>query len=915
MKYIHLRETVSSKTHLWLIVIAGIVLAAGLSLAVQFRAQAAPGIYKTVNFQGKVVNSNGTNVGDNTYSFRFRIYSSSSADATNPCTANSCLWEETKNLTTVNGIFQTNLGDTTAFTSSVDWNSDTLYLAVLFNGDSEMNPRIRLTAVPYAFNADKLGGLAASNFVQLSPGAQQTGFINVSGNITSGGTLQANALDTAAANAISVGATNATAINIGKTGGGTNVNVTGVSNFKTAVGYDSATAFVVQNSSNYGILTVDTQNGGVGINMNTTPITYQLHVSGTAGIIGNLQFVSGSTRTIDVSAVSSGAGNNLQIRGGAAGSGNSNGGNVVLTGGTGTGTGARGVVLMDTPAFTTVTNTSCNANCTIAQANIDNNSAVIVNATATSLTISMPDPTNLTPGRVVYVTGANGSNDFALNINGGATLITIAMRQNSTATLIWNGADWTAAGASSSTTLQAAYDNTLASAGGAEIVLNNSATSDGLTIRNAPTNPIIGPVFEVQSSISTNLLAVNSFATEHASNGGAETSATFGSNWTAVGAGSVNRYTASPTNYATGQASVQVNTPATANTGVRNIFASNLNGGVNPTTYQVSFTGRLDSASPAFSTLQVIYSQDGTAMTQTCSSYSTQTLVSTTWTKVTCSFTSTATASSSQLIIRQTDGVARTFYIDNLSVTRNDATSTPANVQIGGGSFGGNVTLFTLDRSSSPPVASGNQTLYGSMYYDITSGRIQCYQANGWGACGSAPDTFVNLTPEYAGAVLNGTGVGTMTADFCSNQASVLMVNQTLCGSGQALNYYKWTSPQPSMQTYSIYIAYQLPGGFKNFQSDSTIQLTARTDNTTNGSVTYEMYRSESGTVSACGTETTITSTANTWQTVGINGNESSGCSFTTSSANNFAIFKINVKARSNANVYVGALSFTITNQ
>jgi hypothetical protein len=65
------------------------------------------------------------------------------------------------------------------------------------------------------------------------------------------------------------------------------------------------------------------------------------------------------------------------------------------------------------------------------------------------------------------------------------------MRANNTATLIWNGSDWTAAGASSSTDLQSAYNNTLTSAGGAEIVLNPSGgAADGLTIRNNTTPPL-----------------------------------------------------------------------------------------------------------------------------------------------------------------------------------------------------------------------------------------------------------------------------------------------------------------------------------------------------------------------------------------------------------------------------------------
>ncbi|MCA9333412.1 hypothetical protein KDA00_06095, partial [Candidatus Saccharibacteria bacterium] len=136
----------------------------------------------------------------------------------------------------------------------------------------------------------------------------------------------------------------------------------------------------------------------------------------------------------------------------------------------------------------------------------------------------------------------------------------------------------------------------------------------------------------------------------------------------------------------------------------------------------------------------------------------------------------------------------------------------------------------------------------------------------------------------------------------------------TLCSSGEAKNFYKWTSPQATQQTYSIYVSYQLPSTFKGFASDDTVQLTARVDNTTNAAVTYEMFRSESGSITQCGTgETAVTTSNNVWQTVGINGNESTGCSFTTASAGAFVIFKVNVKANSNANAYVSTLNFVTT--
>lgn len=122
------------------------------------------------------------------------------------------------------------------------------------------------------------------------------------------------------------------------------------------------------------------------------------------------------------------------------------------------------------------------------------------------------------------------------------------------------------------------------------------------------------------------------------------------------------------------------------------------------------------------------------------------------------------------LVIDQPTATARTFYVDALTMTLN--TNNSNNVQIGGGNRGGPTTLFTLDRAAGNPIAANNDAYLGSMYYDTITGRIQCYEADGWGACGAAPDNIVNLNPEYAGAVLNGSGVGTMTADFSCDRTS-----------------------------------------------------------------------------------------------------------------------------------------------
>jgi hypothetical protein len=193
----------------------------------------------TMSFQGKVVNADGTNVTDGTYSFVFKLYTVSSAGA--------AIWTETQSSVTVtSGVFQVNLGSSCPFFTSNACNSSTpidfnanpnLYLGITFNSDpaGEMSPRVQLQSVPFAYNADKVGGFSASQLVQLSPGSQQTGNINVSGTTTSATSVITPLLTASGALAInSGGATNVT-IDSGSAGtasinlGGTNATSVGVS--------------------------------------------------------------------------------------------------------------------------------------------------------------------------------------------------------------------------------------------------------------------------------------------------------------------------------------------------------------------------------------------------------------------------------------------------------------------------------------------------------------------------------------------------------------------------------------------------------------------------------------------------------------------------------------------------------------
>lgn len=169
------------------------------------KASAATGINPTLSFVGKVVNSNGTNVPDGTYNMEFKIYQ----DGTNTGSGSTLEWTEDylvggTPVTISNGTFQVNLGALTSFGGSVDFNQSVLWLSMQLgntssctittnftsncSGDGEMTPFIRLTASPYAMNADKLDGLDATAFSQLTANQSFTG-----NNIFTGSTVFQNA--------------------------------------------------------------------------------------------------------------------------------------------------------------------------------------------------------------------------------------------------------------------------------------------------------------------------------------------------------------------------------------------------------------------------------------------------------------------------------------------------------------------------------------------------------------------------------------------------------------------------------------------------------------------------------------------------------------------------------------------------
>ncbi len=172
---------IDTRRYVFLAILAFFVLIASYIVVQKTMfTSAAPGINKTINFQGKMTDDQGLNVANGSYQFVFRLYTLASGG--------SATWTETVTLSVTDGIFQHNLGSVTALPGAVDFDTDNIFLGITFNSDpdGEMTPRIQLTATPYAFNADQLDGLDASDFVQISPSVAQAGNIAITGSVSAG---------------------------------------------------------------------------------------------------------------------------------------------------------------------------------------------------------------------------------------------------------------------------------------------------------------------------------------------------------------------------------------------------------------------------------------------------------------------------------------------------------------------------------------------------------------------------------------------------------------------------------------------------------------------------------------------------------------------------------------------------------
>lgn len=148
--------------------IAGIALVVSLSISLAKPMASNAAGSDDLNFQARLQSSAGAIVPDGSYNIEFKLYNASSGG--------SALWTEDytntggHGVSVVNGYLSVNLGSLTSFPTDISWDQD-MYVTMNVGGtatgtpswDGEMNPRLKLTAVPYAFQARSAKQIQSSN--------------------------------------------------------------------------------------------------------------------------------------------------------------------------------------------------------------------------------------------------------------------------------------------------------------------------------------------------------------------------------------------------------------------------------------------------------------------------------------------------------------------------------------------------------------------------------------------------------------------------------------------------------------------------------------------------------------------------------------------------------------------------------
>lgn len=590
-----------------------------------------------ISFQGKVTNADGTNVSGScptNYSFDFVLYDDPTLGS--PSDGVHDKWHElSKTVAVCNGVFQTNLGSATALP---DFNANpNLYLAIKFNGDGAgyMTPRIQLSSVPYAINSDKLGGLAASAFGQLS-----------------------------AANTF------------------TNTNLIQVA---------SATALQVQNGSSKEVLTVDTSGGAVILgkagtgNVNgkltfatTTASNYTVSIQGNASATQTYTWTlpaadasgciqSNGAGVLSISACG-GGGTTLQTAynaGATITTASSTDIAFTLTSGNFTASGAGSVNLTPTGAssFTSGAGLTFTGGANSTWSTSGTGSNLIIRSGATTANTALTIDTNAVStgsGGLTITSGTSsgaGAASGALNLSTGTTgtgtsgAISIKSGDSSLggtgAVTIDSGAPYSGGGGAVTIGGTNAGAITVGNTGSATVAVKGKASLSAYQVQNA-SGLVIENINTATGTANNNLIPNASFE-QNIHNWVAKGTPTTGPVWDNTAS---NALYGSGTMKFSGDAAgdgAQVSFPFSAST-----------------SYSVSFWIKASTTGPY--TVRVDRQDNGSDVGG-CADNAT---ISTTWQKITCTFTTGATINpnTSNIFIKQNAAGTPTFFIDGFSMVQ-----------------------------------------------------------------------------------------------------------------------------------------------------------------------------------------------------------------------------------------------------
>ncbi len=152
--------------------LAFVLLAAGLVIMTAAPAAQAGAVPRQISYQGLLTDDTGNLVPDGDYTIDFRLY--------NDPWAGTRVWDELQTVTTVNGVFDVQLGSITPLTTWTFYNP--MWLTMLIEGTSVSTPRVPLLSTPYAFRAAALED-SALTYMMIADGTLVRSVNNVRDNV------------------------------------------------------------------------------------------------------------------------------------------------------------------------------------------------------------------------------------------------------------------------------------------------------------------------------------------------------------------------------------------------------------------------------------------------------------------------------------------------------------------------------------------------------------------------------------------------------------------------------------------------------------------------------------------------------------------------------------------------------------